>query len=80
MDFVDDPHLVNVAVSRAAKQFVLVTHHGMLPRSRNLRDLMVYIQYHDPDQEVLESTIVSVFDLLYKDHSQRLRPKLFCAT
>lgn len=52
----------------------------MLPRSRNLRDLMVYIQYHDPDQEVLESTIVSVFDLLYKDYSQRWRPKLFCVT
>ena len=67
LDFVDDPHLVNVAVSRAQKQFVLVTNHGMLPKSRNLRDLIDYIQYHDPDQEVIDSTIVSVFDLLYKD-------------
>ncbi|MEO8222186.1 MAG: AAA domain-containing protein, partial [Specibacter sp.] len=74
LDFVDDPHLVNVAVSRAQKQFVLVTNNGMLPKSRNLRDLIDYIQYHDPGQEVFESTIVSVFDLLYKDYSPRLRP------
>ncbi|POH61135.1 AAA domain-containing protein [Arthrobacter glacialis] len=74
LDFVDDPHLVNVAVSRAQKQFVLVTNSGMLPKSRNLRDLIDYIQYHDPGQEVFESTIVSVFDLLYKDYSPRLRP------
>ncbi|MHA7268459.1 AAA domain-containing protein [Arthrobacter sp. HLT1-20] len=74
LDFVDDPHLVNVAVSRAQKHFVLVTNSGMLPKSRNLRDLIDYIQYHDPEQEVFESTIVSVFDLLYKDYSPRLRP------
>ncbi|WP_343319131.1 AAA domain-containing protein [Arthrobacter sp. TMP15] len=72
--FVDDPHLINVAVSRASKQFVLVTNHGMLPKSRNLRDLIDYIQYQDPDQEVLESNIVSVFDLLYKEYSPRLAP------
>ncbi len=73
LNFVDDPHLVNVAVSRARKQFVLVTNWGMLPGSRNLRDLIHYIQYYDPDQEVLDSIIVSVFDLLYKDYSPRLR-------
>jgi len=74
LQFVDDPYLVNVAVSRARKQFVLVTNSDMLPRSRNLRDLIDYIRYHDPAREVLESTIVSVFDLLYKDYSPRLRP------
>ncbi|HEX7659416.1 MAG TPA: AAA domain-containing protein [Pseudonocardiaceae bacterium] len=72
--FVDDPHLVNVAVSRAVEKFVLVTNHEMLPTSHNLRDLMGYIAYHHPDQEVVESEVVSVFDLLYQDYSARLRP------
>ncbi|WP_269938571.1 AAA domain-containing protein [Arthrobacter sp. HY1533] len=72
LDFVDDPHLVNVAVSRAAKQFVLVTTHNMLPQSRNLRDLVHWIQYNNPGQEVVDSTIISVFDLLYRDYSPRL--------
>ena len=74
LDFVDDPHLVNVAVSRAKKAFFLVINRDMLPKSRNLRDLVHYIQYHDPHQEVIDSTIVSVFDLLYKDYSARLKP------
>ncbi|WP_425862769.1 AAA domain-containing protein [Arthrobacter sp. TWP1-1] len=72
--FVDDPHLVNVAVSRAEKQFVLVTNHDMLPQSRNLRDLVHYIQYNNPGQEVFDSNIISVFDLLYRDYSPRLKP------
>jgi len=70
--FVDDPQLINVAVSRAKERFILVTSHGMLPTSRNLRDLMGYIRYLDPDQEVTTSSIVSVFDLLYKNYSKRL--------
>lgn len=72
--FADDPHLVNVAVSRAAKRFVLVTNHDMLSKSRHLRDLIGYIQYHNPGQCVVDSMVVSVFDLLYRDYSARLRP------
>ncbi|UZX03630.1 AAA family ATPase [Arthrobacter sp. CDRTa11] len=72
--FVDDPRLVNVAVSRAAERFILVTDHRMLPTSRNLRDLMGYIRYRDPENEIVDSTIVSVFDLLYRSYSARLRP------
>jgi DNA polymerase III delta prime subunit len=71
--FVDESRLVNVAVSRAKERFILVTDHRMLPTSRNLRDLMGYIQYRDPSQMV-DSSIVSVFDLLYTSYSARLRP------
>lgn len=74
MKFVDDPHLVNVAVSRAAKKFVLVTNHDLLSKSRHLRDLIGYIQYHNPDQSVVDSRVVPVFDLLYRDYSERLKP------
>lgn len=72
--FADDPRMVNVAVSRAAKRFVLVTNHESLPTSRNLRDLIDYIHYHDPDHTTTDSTVISVFDLLYRDYSARLRP------
>ncbi|MBJ8338285.1 AAA family ATPase [Antrihabitans sp. YC3-6] len=71
--FVDDAHLVNVAVSRAVERFVLVTNHGKLRRTRNLRDLVDYIEYRDPTA-TLKSDVISVFDLLYRDYSARLAP------
>ncbi|MQY18529.1 AAA domain-containing protein [Nocardia macrotermitis] len=73
-DFVDDPHLVNVAVSRAGKRFLLVTNHSLMPTSRNIGDLIGYIQYHNPNEPLVEGSILSVFDLLYRDYSARLQP------
>jgi hypothetical protein len=72
--FVDDPQMINVAVSRAIRRFILVTNYDMLPTSRHIRDLVGYIRYHSPGEEVTDSTVVSVFDLLYRAYSQRLRP------
>ena len=74
VSFVDDPHLVNVAVSRAVKRFVLVTNNDMLPKSRHLRDLVHFIRYRSPEDGVFDSNVVSVFDLLYRDYSALLRP------
>ncbi|MFE3190185.1 AAA domain-containing protein [Nocardia sp. NPDC059240] len=71
--FADAPELINVAVSRARKRFILVTHHDMLPKSRNLRDLIGYIRYQFPDKEFFDSPVVSIFDLLYKDYAVVLR-------
>lgn len=72
VQFVDDPRLVNVAVSRAKRRFILVTNHDMLPTSRHLRDLMDYMRYQDPLSAPRRSEVVSVFDLLYQHYSQRL--------
>ncbi|MGH3853708.1 MAG: AAA domain-containing protein [Pseudonocardiaceae bacterium] len=72
--FVDDPQKINVAVSRAVRRFILVTNHDMLPTSRYIRDLIGYIRYHNPDEEVVDSAVVSMFDLLYRDYNHRLRP------
>ena len=74
LKFADDPHLVNVAVSRAIRRFVLVTNNDMMPTSRLFRDLVDYIRYQTPGTEVAESAVVSVFDLLYRDYSARLAP------
>jgi hypothetical protein len=72
--FVDDPQIINVAVSRAIQRFILVTNYDMLPTSRHIRDLVGYIRYHNPGEDVADSTVISVFDLLYRAYSQRLRP------
>jgi hypothetical protein len=74
LKFVDDPRLVNVAVSRATDHFVLVTNHRKLPRSRNLQDLIGYIEYRYPDEQPEASRVVSVFDLLYREYHEVLRP------
>lgn len=74
LGFVDDPRLVNVAVSRAVERFVLVTDSRLMPASRHLRDLIAYVRYLDPGRPLPESTVVSVFDLLYREYSALLRP------
>jgi AAA domain-containing protein/uncharacterized protein DUF2726 len=74
LPFVDNPQMINVAVSRAIQRFILVTNYDMLPTSRHIQDLVGYIRYHNPGEDVVDSTVVSVFDLLYRAYSQRLRP------
>lgn len=68
-EFTDDPHLLNVAVSRAKKQFTLVVSANEQPDS-NIRDLIDYIEYYQGKSET--SQISSVFDLLYEDYTQEL--------
>ena len=68
-EFTDDPHLLNVAVSRAKKQFTLVVSADEQPDS-NIRDLIDYIEYYQGNSE--ESKISSIFDLLYEDYTQEL--------
>lgn len=73
LDFVDDPQMVNVAVSRAVKQFILVTDHDFLfKEGKDINDLIRYMQYSTLDENVIESKIVSVFDLLYRQYSSKL--------
>lgn len=75
LKFVDDPRMVNVAVSRAIKQFILVTDHNLFfEKGKDISDLIRYIQYSTLDENVIESEIVSVFDLLYKKYSSKLIP------
>ena len=68
-EFTDDPHLLNVAVSRAKKQFTLVVSADEQPDS-NIRDLIDYIEYYQGKSEI--SGISSIYDLLYEDYTQEL--------
>ncbi len=62
-EFTNDPHLLNVAVSRAKKQFTLVVSSEEQPDS-NIKDLIDYIEYYQGGQS--DSSIHSIFDLLYE--------------
>ena len=68
-EFTDDPHLLNVAVSRARRQFTLVVSADEQPDS-NIRDLIDYIEYYQGKS--VESEISSIFDFLYDDYTQDL--------
>ena len=68
-EFTDDPHLLNVAVSRAKKQFTLIVSAGEQPDS-NIQTLVDYIEYYQSDSP--QSQVSSIFDLLYEDYSKEL--------
>ncbi len=73
IDFVDDSCMINVAVSRAIEQFVIVTDKKLFNKEGNdIKALIKYIKYNELHSEIIDSQIVSVFDLLYKEYSKKL--------
>ncbi|MBN3830910.1 AAA domain-containing protein [Burkholderia sp. Ac-20344] len=82
LGFVDDPHLVNVAVSRAKRKFTLVTGDDVFAaRNGHIAALIRYIEYYADEKQVHRAPVVSAFDLLYKEYdaslerlNARLRP------
>ncbi|PRS60195.1 AAA domain-containing protein [Bacillus pumilus] len=73
MDFVDNPHLVNVAVSRAKHKFTLVTGNSVfLPYNQDIAALIRYIQYYADSDQIHESPVISAFDLLYEEYDKSL--------
>lgn len=73
-EFVDDPNLINVAISRAVKELIIVTSDkGFRQHGTNIGDLMRYIEYQSMGETILKSNKISVFDLLYTEHSKTLK-------
>lgn len=71
--FVDDPCLVNVAVSRARNKFTLVTGDDVFEKhGRHIAALIRYIKYYANDGEIFESPVISAFDLLYSEYDKSL--------
>lgn len=62
-DFSDDKNLLNVAVSRAVKNFYIIINPNDKNKNTNIVDLVNYIEYNNFD--VVESDIYSIFDYLY---------------
>ena len=67
-DFIDDPYLINVAISRAKKKLILVTTGNEQTKERNITDLINYIKHNN--FEVRDSKIYSIFDYLYKQYNK----------
>ena len=70
-EFYDSDAMTNVIVSRAKDRFIVVTTHGGVRLSRNIRTLLDYIEMYDPSA-VVHSDIVSIFDVLYNAYSASL--------
>lgn len=72
VDFIDNQNLINVAVSRAIKEFIVVKPKSMeLPHGTNIGDLVRYIEYtSNPADTIVQGKICSVFDLLYKEYQK----------
>lgn len=83
LDFVDDPRMINVAVSRAKHRFTLVTGDEVFADNNgHLAALTRYITYYAQDEQIVRAPVVSAFDLLYSEYDQslarlnaRLRPE-----
>ncbi|WP_215222677.1 AAA domain-containing protein [Echinicola shivajiensis] len=63
-DFTDNPNRLNVAVSRAIKQLIVVINGNESLKDNNITDLIRYIEYNN--FTVTESELSSIFDYLYK--------------
>ncbi|MDD2497839.1 MAG: AAA domain-containing protein [Desulfitobacteriaceae bacterium] len=69
-EFVDNPNLINVEISRAVDKLIIVVSADEKRDNSNIGDLMRYIEYNN--FEIISSSIYSVFDLLYHTYSERL--------
>lgn len=67
-EFASNPNRLNVAVSRAVDQFIVVTDGNDNDRTSPIYDLIGYIQYHN--HEIIDSNVHSVFDNLYRDYAE----------
>lgn len=69
--FIDNPKLINVAVSRAVNKLILVvTDNDENIKNTNIGNLIKYIEYNNGI--TIESKVYSVFDLLYTCYSNKL--------
>ena len=73
-NFTDNANRLNVAVSRAIEQLIVVVNGGDDMRDKNIGDLVRYIEYNN--LEIIQSKIYSVFDYLYKGYREKRKELL----
>ncbi|MDT3720925.1 AAA domain-containing protein [Pseudomonas oryzihabitans] len=73
LTFVDDPRMINVAVSRAKHRFTLVTGDAVFAgNNSHIAALIRYVIYYAQDTQIVRAPVVSAFDLLYREYDQSL--------
>jgi very-short-patch-repair endonuclease len=65
-DFTDNANRLNVAISRAIEQLIVVVNGGDDMPDKNIGDLVRYVEYNNMD--VIDSAVYSVFDYLYESY------------
>ncbi len=70
-DFTDNPNRLNVAISRAIEQLIVVINGNEEQEDSNIADLVKYIEYNNC--EVKESKLFSIFDYLYECYAEQRR-------
>lgn len=66
-DFADQPNRLNVAISRAKQQLIVVTNGNFNNKNGNLQELISYIEYNN--LKSVHSQVHSVFDYLYEQYA-----------
>lgn len=67
--FADNSNRLNVAVSRAIDQLILLLHGNTETEDSNIKDLVQYIKYNNLD--VVKSEVHSIFDYLFKSYAEQ---------
>ena len=69
-DFLNNPNLINVAISRAKKRlYILASEEVLKQKGSILADLSKYYEYYCSGAKVLKTNVFSVFDLMYDDYA-----------
>ena len=70
IDFLNNPNLINVAISRAIDKLYITASEKILKQEGSLlRDMGKYYEYYCSETKVIKSNVYSVFDLMYDDYS-----------
>lgn len=71
--YIDDPQILNVAVSRAKNRFIMVMSQNTFKhQGSNLGDLIRHVEYQSISPSIFESKTVSIFDCLTGEYSDAL--------
>lgn len=74
IDFLNNPNLINVAISRAKKRlYILASEETLRQEGSILRDMLKYYEYYCSETKVLKTNVYSVFDLMYEDYAPILK-------
>jgi superfamily I DNA and/or RNA helicase len=68
-EFADNANRLNVAVSRAIEQLIVVINNGDTKTDTNIGDLVRYIQYNN--FSTIDSKVYSIFDYLYSHYNKQ---------
>jgi len=73
VDFVSRRDLLNVAISRARKQLVLVVSDKLFnSRNNTIAEFVKYIKYNSPKENISSGNVKSIYDILYRDYQKEL--------